>query len=341
MHWVQCLYEAHRQGRGGAWTAAQIYGIRHPRSLLGDVVQKAATLAGSTALTGWAAELAAAQPFNDLLAFMRPASIVGNLPDLRRVPLNVSLPSQTGGGTYGWVGQGAPSAATKLAFTTLTLTPAKVGGIVAVTKDLVQVGGPPDTATALRDDLTKGTATFLDTQFCDPAVAGVADVSPASITNGVTPLTPSGTTAAALELDVDKLLGQFFTANNGTTAALLLPPAYAVMLARQSRSDTLGAHGGAYLGIPAVTSSATGGRIIVVEQDAILFSDRGVEIDVSEEATPQLDSAPTNPADAAVVPTSFWQLNLVGLRVLRFISWQRSRTTAVSLLSPCAYVAGT
>jgi hypothetical protein len=36
-----------------------------------------------------------------------------------------------------------------------------------------------------------------------------------------------------------------------------------------------------------------------------------------------------------------WQSNLVALRVDRFVNWKRTRTNAVSLISPTAYVAGT
>ena len=37
-----------------------------------------------------------------------------------------------------------------------------------------------------------GIAAFVDSQFIDPASAAVANVKPASITNGVTPITSVG-----------------------------------------------------------------------------------------------------------------------------------------------------
>src|SRR3546814_7618382 len=42
----------------------------------------------------------------------------------------------------------------------------------------------------------------MDTDFIDPAFAGSANVSPASITNGVTPITSSGTDADAVRADL-------------------------------------------------------------------------------------------------------------------------------------------
>jgi hypothetical protein len=50
-------------------------------------------------------------------------------------------------------------------------------------------------------------------------------------------------------------------------------------------------------------------------------------------------------ADNPIVPgtteTSLWQSNLVGIRAERFVDWKRSRTSAVALVSPTAYVPGT
>jgi hypothetical protein len=96
--------------------------------------------------------------------------------------------------------------------------------------------------------------------------------------------------------------------------------------------------GGSILGIPVVVSNNVGNRIVLVHAPSILYADEGgVQIDVSREASIQMDSAPTNPTDATTVLVSLWQRNLVGLRAERMITWIRARTAAVTYISAAAY----
>jgi hypothetical protein len=55
----------------------------------------------------------------------------------------------------------------------------------------------------------------------------------------------------------------------------------------------------------------------------------GLTIDVSREASVQMDSAPTDPPVAATVVVSLWQLNLIGIKAERFINWKRARLASV------------
>ena len=48
----------------------------------------------------------------------------------------------------------------------------------------------------IRDQLAQALAARLDVDFIDPGKAAVPGVSPASITNGLTPITASGTGTA-------------------------------------------------------------------------------------------------------------------------------------------------
>jgi hypothetical protein len=96
--------------------------------------------------------------------------------------------------------------------------------------------------------------------------------------------------------------------------------------------------GGSLLGVPVVTSQAVGNQIIIAHAPSILIADEsGVEIDISREASVYLDSAPTDPPDATAVLTSLWQANLVGLRVERYITWGKARSTAVDRITSVAY----
>ena len=104
---------------------------------------------------------------------------------------------------------------------------------------------------------------------------------------------------------------------------------------------TMTTSGGTLFGMPVVVSNSVGTRVILMHAPSILFADEGgVRIDVSREASVQMDSAPTDTVDATTVYISLWQRNLIGLRAERMITWIRARTAAVTYLTAATY-AGT
>ena len=60
-------------------------------------------------------------------------------------------------------------------------------------------------------------------------------------------------------------------------------------------------------------------------------------LDASNQASLQMDSAPTNPPVAATVMVSLWQMNLVGIRAERFINWSKRRAGAVQYIDSANY----
>ena len=64
-----------------------------------------------------------------------------------------------------------------------------------------------------------------------------------------------------------------------------------------------------------------------------------IEIDASQEASLQMDSAPASPADATTVYVSLLQTNTVGLRAERFVNWKRRDANAVKYLTATAWPA--
>ena len=115
---------------------------------------------------------------------------------------------QTAGGTYGWVGEAKPKPLTKLAFASDTLGVTKVAGIIVLTEELVRFSNPSAEA-LVRADMVAGIAQFLDQQFIDPAVAAVAGVNPASITNGA----PTAAATTNPVADIMGLINHFATNN--------------------------------------------------------------------------------------------------------------------------------
>jgi HK97 family phage major capsid protein len=98
----------------------------------------------------------------------------------------VKVPRQTGGASVNWVGQGKVKPLTSLAFDSLTLDPAKIAGIIPMTEELVRLSSP-SAELLVRDDLAAAITQFMDSEFIDPTNAST-DVSPASITYGLSPL---------------------------------------------------------------------------------------------------------------------------------------------------------
>jgi hypothetical protein len=78
----------------------------------------------------------------------------------------------------------------------------------------------PSAETLLRDELAAALRERMDIDFLDPAKTAVADVSPASITNGLTPLTSDGNDVASIREDVRQLVAAFAAANNPPTSGV-------------------------------------------------------------------------------------------------------------------------
>ena len=201
----------------------------------------------------------------------------------------------------------------------------------------------PDAEPLLRDDLAAGVNAFVDAQFLLPSKTAAAGISPASITNGVTPIAPTGTTTAALKADVGALIAQWVANNPDTTRGVLLfAPREAAMLNASLAVPTVLLNGvGSYSGFPTVVSGSVGTTIVMLDANAVYVADAGVAVSLSKNATIELADTPSSPPVAAGVMTSLWQENLIGVRAERYITWVKGRATAVSLVSPTAYVPGT
>jgi HK97 family phage major capsid protein/HK97 family phage prohead protease len=302
-----------------------------------ELVLKAAVAAGTTTDATWAGPLAPITPLtSDFLALLRPQTILGKVDTFFKVPFNVSVASQTGGGTYAWVGQGAPKPVGTLQFGTITLGILKCAGIIVITEELARTS-TPSAEEVIRRDMIAGISAFLDSEFINPAKAPVAGVSPGSVTNGVTPITSAGTTPANARTDI-QALANAMTALNLPSAGAVLIMSETNALALTNALNPLGQPlfpgmaqgGGMIMGYKAVTSQSAGTTVALVQPSQILYADDGgVTIDVSREASLQMDSTLDNPPVATTLLTSLWQMNLVGLRAERFINWKKARAGVV------------
>jgi len=314
---------------------------------------KAAVAVGTTSDATWAGPLVQYQNLTEAFAeYLRPLTLIGRIPGLRNVPFKVRVPRMTGASTVNWVGEAAPKPLSALAFDSITLDFAKIAGIIPLTEELVRFSSP-SAETIVRDELAAAIIQFMDAQFVDPSKAATG-ISPASITNGVTAITPSGTNAAALRSDVARLMQTFLTANMSLASAVwIMTQGTAMRIGLMN--NTLGqpefpgisVNGGTFAGIPVVASenlpSTTGSPtegypIILAKANEILLADDGqVTIDASREASLQMESTPDSPATGSTILTSLWQNNMIAIKAERFINWTKRRSNAVQYIAGAAY----
>ena len=84
-----------------------------------------------------------------------------------------------------------------------------------------------------------------------------------------------------------------------------------------------------------IRSKADYGIIVLADANQILLADDGqVSVDVSREASLEMDDAPSGGPQSLV---SLWQNNLVGLRAERYVTWKLRRDVGVTYLTGVPY----
>jgi HK97 family phage major capsid protein/HK97 family phage prohead protease len=289
----------------------------------------------------------------ELIEYLWHRTIIGRISGLRRVPFNIKVPRSTSVAGVSWVGEAAPKPLSTFALDTVSLGYYKIAGIVALTDEIVKFSSPAAEA-MVRDELANAIVTLMDHDFVDPEKAAVAGVSPASITNGVTPTAATGTAYSNFAADLGTTLALFDAARIDTSnLAVVMPTRIARSLSLMLNSlgqplfPTMSATGGTALGYQVIVSgnvdptgdvAANGDNIIFLKPDEILLADDGnVTIDISREASVQMDSAPDNPALATTITISAFQHNLALIRAERYCNWIKRRTAAVQYISGAKY----
>lgn len=309
-----------------------------------DIAIKTAVAAGDTSNSTWAGPLV---QYNDMVSefieLLRPMTILGRLNSVRRVPFNIRLSRQTSGSSSQFVGEGNPAPVNKPQFDNVTLPWAKASTIVVITAELARMSNPAAEG-IVRQDLLDGCAQYLDKRLVDPAYAGVANVSPASLTNGVTAVQSSGATLAALDANVREVMTNFANAELSLgTGVWVMDASTAIRLSMmRTNQDSkafpdLSVTGGTFYGLPVIVSNNVAGSgspgdkfLILIDQREVLLADDGqMLIDVSTEASIEMNDAPTGGATSL---RSLWQNGLLGIKCDRWIYWTKRRSQAVQFI---------
>jgi HK97 family phage prohead protease len=340
---------ARLDGRPVADVAGEMYG--GDSNCYAAVTTKAAVPAGTTISGNWASALVGMETgfFADFAEWLRPQVILGRfglngVPALRSVPFYTALITQTGPGAGYWVGEAKAKPVTAFNFTRTHLSPLKVANITVLTQENVRYSNPKSDA-IVRDQLAQALIERLDIDFITPSKAAVANVSPASITNGAPAIASSaGTDADSVRLDVRSLWAKFTAANNPpTTGVWVMSSNTAVALAvmvnplGQQSFPTMNMTGGTLFGMPVLASDHVTDTIVVLVNalDIYLGDEGGIAVDASMEASIEMSDAPTSDSGAPTASTSvsMFQTNSVAIRAERIISWARRRTQSVAYLT--------
>lgn len=312
------------------------------------LTMKATVAAGTTTDSTWAGPLVYAETFmGDFISYLRPRTLIGQA-NFRPIPFNVRIAGQTTGGTAGWVGQGKAKPVTKFDFNATTVPFTKVAAISVITQELARFSDPSAEA-LVRDSLADAVIARVDTDLFDPDLAAVANVSPAGLLNGVSPVAPGIAIDYAdpntVRCAIAQLWAPWDSTFLGARPAYYTTPAVARMLAlsREPLGNAafpgVSMTGGTLDGVPlrvsqylANNGGSGGAPFILVDESEIFLADDGsVTLDASDVASIEMNDAPTQdstvPTAASLV--SMWQTNSIALRAERFIWWGPRRSGAL------------
>ena len=307
-------------------------------------ITRAAVAAGTTTDPAWAGALVSAQTLSgELIELVMKETVIGQLNALRRVPFNVRIPREVAMiGSAKWVGQGQSKPVGKGAYDFVTIPWAKAALICVITDELARFSNPAAEG-LMRDSLVRSITDFLNDQFVGSGIAPVANISPGGITNGLPvgqTFPSSGETMAHIHYDLTHAVSLLYEFNAPRAPTWIMHPQNLIyiggILNAFGQPAFPSASQKSLMGFPVITSSHLDtDEIILLDQAGVLFaSDDSVTVDVSREASVQMDDAPATPATPLV---SFWAQNLIGIRGEMYAYWQRARDKDVVLITGVAY----
>lgn len=341
---IKCMAIARGDGFNAERLAKEHYSY-DPRVAM---LCKAAVAGGVTTASAWAGTLADPQDLvSEFVAWMRPRTLLGRIPGVKNVPFNVDIPRQTAASTAAWTGDGKPTPVSALAFDKITIGRTALSGSAYISKRNLRFANV-QVDRMIRDDLGASIIELTDTDFVDPANSGTTNVKPASITDGLTPISPSGADVADLKQDLQTLIKPLVNAKLPVSEIVLITNdqlALAISLMVNALEEPafpeMGPTGGMLHKMPVITSMAVKpGDIIALHAPSLYVADEDeVAVDMSDQASIQADSAPSQDGAAGTGSTvlSLWQNRMVGFLAERYVNWVVSRANSVAFIGTGAY----
>lgn len=326
--------------------AQQRWGQTNPT--LVEIIKANEVAGGGSGSGEWGSELVTADNryTGDFIEFLYAATVYDKL-GLRAIPANVMIKGQDGASIAYWVGESKPIPATTSDFFNVSLSPLKVAALAVISNELIR-DSSPDAEMLVRDSLVMASAQRVDTTFLS-ASAAVSTVSPAGILNGLSAITASGTTAAALRADIKSLYAPFIAAKNSGGLTLVMNPSLAksvqlmINALGQMEFDGINTGGGELLGDRVVVGDNVGSTqmILLKPSDIYRIGEGGVQVSISRETMIEQSTVPTGATDTPVAATqaltSMFQSESTAIKIVRSINFAKRRASAVAYVTAAAY----
>lgn len=337
---------AHATGR----TLERVLDAAYPGHEATALLTKADQTIGTTTGSHWADDLM--QTVNQ--GFLQALTGFSIYPALRSRGIGLSvdgantvnLPRRTGGTAGGgWVAEGSPIRVGKLTTAAASLTPKKMGVIVAYSDELAERSVPAVEA-LVRRAILEDTAATLDSALLDATASSTA--RPAGLLYGVSAVASGvgGGDHEAVKEDFKALLQPFIDANAADGITVIMNPAQDLSIAMMdgpaNNANWFNEIRGRVNFV--VSTYATAGRIIALRNSdfATAMGDTP-RFDVSQQATIHMeDTTPleivsgTGPTTADPV-RSLWQTASTAIRMILPVSWTMARPNMVQWINGTSY----
>ena len=339
---------AHMQGIGGQ-TPAEIAAARWGKSnpTLVQVI-KAGVAGGGSGSGEWGAELVSADNryTGDFIEYLYARTLFDRLP-FRQVPANVTIKGQDGAATGYWVGESKAIPVTTADFSSVSLTPLKVGALAVVSNELLR-DSSPGAEMLVRDALVQASAQRVDATVFSTSAAS-AGVSPAGLLNGVAGHNTHGSTVDGVIADFKQLTAIFQSYKNATDLVVVTTPDLAVSLGLmltalgQPQFPGMTQNGGTLFGRTVYTGDNVPAFafIMMKPSDIWRIGDSGVTVSISNVATIEQDGAPQGASDtptaASATLMSMFQTESTAIKVVRSINFAKRRSHAVQYIDNADY----
>ena len=227
-------------------------------------------------------------------------------------------------------GEGQAKTISQMQLAPQGLEPISVVAWVVLSKELATFSGP-NGASLFDRELRAGVAAATDSKFVSVLTAGLS------------PITSSGSTVAAVRSDLAAALAGIET--SAISQIFVLVPAKIAKAWAMANTEggapafpEMGVLGGVIAGMRVLVSSGVAdGEIVVVDAAQIVAASETIELKTVQHSTIEMSAPPDSPATASTVLVSLWQNNLVALSAERYFGVQRGRDSAVALITGASY----
>jgi HK97 family phage major capsid protein len=321
------------------------------------MVLRAAQSGADSATSAWAGTLVQ-QEIQDFIDLLRPLSVFSRIPAGTTITFDstnsIRIPKATTGTPGGFVAEGGAIPVKQGAFSSITLTPSKLGVITVATREVL-ARSTPALETLLRDMMLRDTAITLDRRFFSTLAATSAAPSGLLHTdNAPAAITASNTSNAADDAiaDIKAMMSAMFAASvpMQNLVWLMHPSKKLDLMALRSATGAFYFRdelvNGTLQGIPVIDSSVLdkglndGGtsniKTIALVDASMLVKGNGLAptIALSTDATLHMDDAPNSDI---LVPTSggksLFQTDATALRLTWETTWRMRHTVAVQYIN--------